>query len=63
MSMKIITDENKIEDILRRGTENCEKNLLRKIGSGKQLNIKLGIDPTEIHRRATILMKLRTFRN
>ena len=64
--MKIITDENKIEDILNRGTEDIiEKDSLKKrLLSGKQLNIKLGIDPTgpKIHLgRATILMKLRDF--
>ena len=64
--MKIITDENKIEDILRRGTEDIieKESLKKRLLSGKQLNIKLGIDPTgpKIHLgRATILMKLRDF--
>ena len=62
--MKIITDENKIEDILTRGTEDIieKESLKKRLLSGKQLNIKLGIDPTgpKIHLgRATILMKLR----
>ncbi len=64
--MKIITDENKIEDILTRGTEDVieKESLKKRLLSGKQLNIKLGIDPTgpKIHLgRATVLMKLRDF--
>ena len=66
--MKIITDENKIEDILNRGTEDIieKESLKKRLLSGKQLNIKLGIDPTgpKIHLgRATILMKLRDFQD
>ncbi len=66
--MKIITDENKIEDILTRGTEDIieKESLKKRLLSGKQLNIKLGIDPTgpKIHLgRATILMKLRDFQD
>lgn len=64
--MKIITDENKIEEVLSRGTEDIinKENLKKKLMSGKQLNIKFGIDPTgpKIHLgRATILIKLRDF--
>ncbi len=66
--MKIITDENKIEDILTRGTEDIieKESLKKRLLSGKRLNIKLGIDPTgpQIHLgRATILMKLRDFQD
>jgi len=66
--MKIITDENKIDEILSRGTEDIidKDNLKKKLMSGKQLNIKLGIDPTGplIHLgRATIFMKLKDFQD
>jgi tyrosyl-tRNA synthetase len=66
--MKIITDENKIDEILSRGTEDIidKENLKKKLMSGKQLNIKLGIDPTGplIHLgRATIFMKLKDFQD
>lgn len=66
--MKIITDENKIDDILNRGTEDIieKESLKKRLLSGKQLNIKLGIDPTgpKIHLgRATILMKLKDFQD
>jgi len=66
--MKIITEENKIDEILSRGTEDIidKANLKKKLMSGKQLNIKFGIDPTgpKIHLgRATILMKLRDFQD
>ncbi|MFZ3054976.1 MAG: tyrosine--tRNA ligase [Minisyncoccales bacterium] len=66
--MKIITEENKIEEILSRGTEDIidRENLKKKLMSGHQLNIKFGIDPTGplIHLgRATILMKLRDFQD
>lgn len=66
--MKIITDENKINEILSRGTEDIidKDSLKKKLMSGKQLNIKFGIDPTgpKIHLgRATILMKLKDFQD
>jgi tyrosyl-tRNA synthetase len=66
--MKIITDENKIDEILSRGAEDIidKENLKKKLMSGKQLNIKFGIDPTgpKIHLgRATILIKLRDFQD
>ncbi len=66
--MKIITDENKINEILSRGAEDIidKENLKKKLMSGKQLNIKFGIDPTgpKIHLgRATALMKLRDFQD
>lgn len=66
--MKIITDENKIEEILSRGAEDIidRDHLKKKLMSGKRLNIKFGIDPTgpKIHLgRSTILMKLRDFQD
>jgi tyrosyl-tRNA synthetase len=66
--MKIITDENKIEEILSRGTEDIidRDNLKKKLMSGERLNIKFGIDPTgpKIHLgRATVLMKLKDFQD
>lgn len=66
--MKIITDESKIDEILSRGAEDIidKENLKKKLMSGRQLNIKFGIDPTGplIHLgRATILMKLKDFQD
>ncbi|MFA6269650.1 MAG: tyrosine--tRNA ligase [Candidatus Paceibacterota bacterium] len=63
---KIITDENKINEVLSRGVEEVinVENLKKKLKSGKQLRIKLGIDPTSpnIHiGRAIPLLKLRDF--
>jgi tyrosyl-tRNA synthetase len=62
----IVTDEKKIEEVLSRGVEEIiEKDRLKeKLKIGKQLRIKLGIDPTSpnIHLgRAIPLMKLRDF--
>ncbi|MFC1721102.1 tyrosine--tRNA ligase [Patescibacteria group bacterium] len=62
--MKVDTNEQKIDEILSRGVvEVIEKdNLKKKLLSGKQLRIKLGIDPTSpnIHLgRATQLLKLK----
>jgi len=66
--MKTITDEEKIDEILERGAEDIidKENLKKKLMSGKQLNIKFGIDPTgpKIHLgRATILLKLKDFQD
>lgn len=66
--MVIITDENKIHEILTRGTEEIfvREELEKKLKSGKQLRIKFGIDPTgpKIHiGRAVPLRKLRAFQN
>ena len=66
--MKIITDEEKIDEILSRGAEDIidKEHLKKKLMSGKQLNIKFGIDPTgpKIHLgRATVLIKLRDFQD
>ncbi len=66
--MKIITDENKIDEILNRGVEDVieKESLKKRLLSGKRLNIKLGIDPTgpKIHLgRSTVLMKLKDFQD
>ncbi len=64
----IITDSKKIEELLTRGVEEVidHENLKKKLMSGKQLRIKLGIDPTSpnIHLGRSIpLLKLRDFQN
>jgi tyrosyl-tRNA synthetase len=64
--VRVSTDEKKIEELLTRGVaETIVKNDLRtKLFSGKQLRIKLGIDPTSanVHiGRAVPLLKLRDF--
>ncbi len=61
-----MTDEKKIDDVLSRGVEEVieRERLKTKLKSGKQLRIKLGIDPTSpnIHLgRAIPLLKLRDF--
>jgi len=66
--MKIITDEKKINEILTRGVEDVfiKEDLKKRLLSGKQLRIKLGIDPTSpfIHLgRAVTLLKLKAFQN
>lgn len=63
---KIITDEKKIDEILNKAVEECvDKDILREqLLSGKQLRIKLGVDPTgpKIHLgRAIPIRKLREF--
>src|SRR3990167_10857538 len=65
---KIITDSAKITEVLERGVHEVigKENLRKKLLSGKQLRIKLGIDPTSpnIHLgRAIPLLKLRDFQN
>ena len=62
--MRIITDKNKINEILTRGVENVieKENLIKKLRSGKALRIKHGVDPTgpKIHiGRAIVLWKLK----
>ena len=62
----VSSDETKIQELLTRGVEDVfvKESLLQKLRSGKQLRVKLGIDPTgkTIHiGRATILWKLRAF--
>lgn len=66
--MKVITDEKKIDEILTRGVEDIfiKEDLKKKLLSGKQLRIKLGIDPTSpfIHLgRAITLHKLKAFQD
>ncbi len=63
---KIITDENKINELLTRGTVDVivGDNVKKKLLSGKQLRVKYGIDPTgpKIHLgRASTLRKLAKF--
>jgi tyrosyl-tRNA synthetase len=45
---KIITDEKKIDEILTRGVEDIivKEELRTLLLSGRQLRIKLGVDPT-----------------
>jgi len=64
--VKIITDKEKIDELLTRGVaEVINKEHLRNLLlSGKRLRIKLGIDPTSSHihiGRAVVLWKLRAF--
>jgi tyrosyl-tRNA synthetase len=64
--MGVITDEKKIDELLTRGVEEVihTENLRKRLLSGKQLRIKLGIDPTSPHihlGRAIPLLKLRDF--
>ena len=63
---KIITDKKKIDELLSRGIEEVitADELRKKLMSGKQLRIKLGIDPTSpnLHiGRSIPLLKLRDF--
>lgn len=65
---KIDTDEQKIEELLTRGVEEViHKDILKKkLLSGKQLRVKLGIDPTSanVHiGRAVPLLKLKDFQD
>src|SRR3989338_10124611 len=66
--MSLNTDVNKIEELLTRGVEDVfiKEDLKKKLSSGKQLRVKLGIDPTSpyIHLgRAITLRKLKAFQN
>lgn len=65
---KVITDKSKIDDLLTRGVEEIfiKGDLEKKLLSGNQLRIKLGIDPTSpyIHLgRAVTLNKLKAFQD
>lgn len=65
---KVDTNPHKIAELLSRGVAELvdEKELAEKLQSGKQLRIKLGIDPTSpnIHLGRSIpLLKLRDFQN
>lgn len=64
----IITDKEKIKEILTKGVEDIfiKEDLEKQLYSGKQLRIKLGIDPTSpnIHLgRAVTLRKLKAFQD
>ncbi|PIZ48312.1 tyrosine--tRNA ligase, partial [candidate division WWE3 bacterium CG_4_10_14_0_2_um_filter_41_14] len=64
--MKINTSPQKIQELLARGVEEIinRQDLEKKLLSGKQLRIKLGIDPTSpnIHiGRSIPLLKMRDF--
>ena len=66
MSDVVSTDEKKIEELLTRGVSEVlvVDSLRKKLQSGRQLRIKLGIDPTSpnLHiGRAVPLLKLRDF--
>ena len=63
---KISTDKNKIKELLERGVAEVieRKSLEQRLNSGKQLRVKLGIDPTSpnLHLGRSIpLLKLRDF--
>lgn len=65
---KIDTSEQKIEELLTRGVDEVIdlEHLKKRLLSGEQLRVKLGIDPTSpnIHiGRAVLLWKLREFQN
>lgn len=65
---KIVTDENKINDLLSRGVEEVigKDHLVERLKDGEKLRVKLGIDPTSpnIHiGRAILLWKLREFQD
>lgn len=64
--MHINTDPQKIEELLTRGVHQVAElaSLRKKLESGKELRIKLGIDPTSPHLhigRSVPLLKLRDF--
>lgn len=64
--VEINTDDKKIEELLSRCVEDVlvKESLIQKLKSGKQLRIKLGVDPTSanIHLgRAIVIRKLRDF--
>jgi tyrosyl-tRNA synthetase len=64
--MGVITDDKKIEELLTRGVAEVidRDDLEKKLKSGKQLRVKLGIDPTSpnLHiGRSIPLLKLRDF--
>ena len=68
MATKVITDPQKIEELLLRGVEDIfiKEHLHTELLSGRQLRIKLGIDPTgpKIHiGRAIALRKLKAFQD
>ena len=65
---KIITDENKVNDILSRGVEEVidKEHLKERLIKGEKLRVKLGIDPTakDLHLGHTVVLrKLRQFQD
>lgn len=65
---KIITDENKIKELISRGVEEVimRESLEKKLKSGRQLRVKFGIDPTapDIHLgHSVVLRKLKQFQD
>lgn len=65
---KVITNENKIKELLSRGVEEVivRESLEKKLKSGRQLRVKFGIDPTapDIHLGHTVaLRKLKQFQD
>lgn len=65
---KVITDQNKIEELLNRGVEEViiKEDLRKKLESGRQLRVKFGIDPTgsDLHLgHLVVLKKLRQFQD
>lgn len=66
--MKIITDKNKVNEILTKGAEEVlvKENLRKRLESGKKLRIKFGIDPTGsvLHLgHSVVLRKLKQFQD
>jgi len=66
--MKVITDSQRIKDVLNRGVEDVfvKEHLEKALKSGKQLRVKYGIDPTSpnIHLgRAVPIRKLKAFQD
>jgi tyrosyl-tRNA synthetase len=64
--MTVSTDEEKIKELLTRGVTEVihTESLKKKLESGRQLRVKLGIDPTSAHihlGRSIPLLKLRDF--
>ena len=66
---KVVTDEKKIDELLTRGVEEIlpsKESLKKLLLSGKQLRIKLGIDPTSpnLHiGRSVAILKLKDFQD
>jgi tyrosyl-tRNA synthetase len=65
---KVITDEKKIDELLARGVEDVieREHLEKALLSGKQLRVKLGIDPTsaDLHLgHGVVLRKLKAFQD
>lgn len=64
--VQVDTDPKKVAALLERGVEDVfvKDALYKKLTSGKQLRVKLGVDPTSAHihvGRAVVLRKLRDF--